>query len=335
MDFWTTRSERLTAILSTVMAIAILAGGVTAFQSHHAPVDDVVQLESDFRFQLEVGFRHDVNERARRLEQLEKVSQVWQQSPRSEADRQELAKWLLEATIRSMPGSIEALPDSSSSFGEQPQLPVVDRVVDRTADIHVEPMTVPEHVEMTPEPLIAEPLTLKSGALVPTPVAYPQSFASAERAPIAEPTAISFELLTTPLPLATHSPIAASQVRINLSELTARIAGYHEGLNEIETALLSLDAGDFAALTKKIDQLEDIASDFLFAKLYYEALTDRERLAVVEPRPMTAAFAVVGRRIDQTQVALSGDYLGEFDSRNQSRIGELRQQLAELTATTK
>ena len=325
MDFWTARCERITAILSTVMAIAILAGGVTAFQSHHAPVDDVVQLESDFRFQLEVGFRHDVNERARRLEQLEKVSQVWQQSPRTESDRQELTKWLLEATIRSMPGSIEALP-IVPRFGEQPQLPVIER----SADVLVEPTVVPEHVEVTSQLLTQQPVTL-----VPTPAAVPQSFISAKPSLTADPTTTSFELLTTPLPLASGSPIAASQVRINLSELTARIAGYHEGLNEIETTLLSLDAGDFAALTKQIDQLEDIASDFLFAKLYYEALTDRERLAVVEPRPMTAAFAVVERRIDQTQVALSGDYLGEFDSRNQDRIGELRQQLAELTATTK
>ena len=317
MDFWTARSERITAIFSTVMAVAILAGGVTAFQSHHASVDDVVQLESDLRFQLEMGFRHDPNERTRRLEQLEKVSQTWQQSPRTQADHVALADWLLEATIRSMPGSIEALP-IIPRFGEPSQLPAGEP----SADILVEPSVVEEHIEYAHE--FPAPV-----ALVPTPVALPMPFVATETS------STSTELLSVPQPEAVVSQVVETPVRINLTELAARIAGYHEGLNEIETALLSLDAGDFTALAKQIGQLEEITSDFQFTKLYYEALTDKERRSVAEPRPMTSAIAVVERRIDQTQAALSSDYLGEFDASNQDRIGALRQQLAELTATTR
>ncbi len=320
MDFWSARSERLTAILSTVVAVAILAGGVTAFQSHHAPVDDVVQLESDFRFQLEVGFRHDVNERARRLEQLEKISQAWQQSSRSETDRQELAKWLLEATIRSMPGSIKALP-VVPRFGEQTPL----HAIRQSAEFLVEPTVVEEHVESVEAN--AEPTTQMSA-----PVTLPRSFVSAE--PIS----------TTPEPLAEPQPVAATdstalaskpQVRINLTELAARIAGYHEGLNEIDTALLSLHAEDISALKKHVHHLEGMASDFRFAKLYYEALTAKERRAVTSLRPMTATLAEVERRIDRTQAALSGDYLSDFDAGQQDGIGVLRQQLANITAATK
>ena len=317
MDFWSARCERLTAIFSTVVAVAILAGGVTAFQSHHAQVDDVVQLESDFRFQLEVGFRHDINERARRLEQLEKASQAWQQSPRTQADREMLAQWLLEATIRSMPGSIEVMP-LVPRFGRQTQSPVVEQ----TADILVEQTAVEEHVESIE--VIAEPVTQML-----EPAALPRSYVSAE------PNANRVESLAVPQPIAATAPATKPQVRINLTELAARIAGYHEGLNEIDTALFSLDTEDISALKKQIRQLEGIASDFCFAKLYYEALTAKERRAIASLRPMTATLAEVERRIDRTQAALSGDYLGEFDARQQVGIGVLRQQLANIMAATK
>ncbi len=133
MNFSTVRSERITAIISTVVAVIILAAGVTAHQSHHAPVDDLVQLESDLRFQLEAGYRHDTDERATRLAQLEEVFQAWQQSPRLPADQELVATWLLEATIRSMPGSSEPMP-TIPQFGQQPPAHPVDHPVDYPAD---------------------------------------------------------------------------------------------------------------------------------------------------------------------------------------------------------
>ena len=316
MDFWTARSERITAIFSTVAAVVILAGGVTAFQSHHAPVSDVVQLESDFRFQLEIGFRHDVNERAQRLGQLEKVSQAWKQSPRTEANQQELAKWLLEATIRSMPGSIEALP-AAPGFGEQALLPVVEQ----STDVLVEPTIVPEHVEDT-----------ASETLAPTPIAAPTvSFLSPT--PLVEK---GTELLAAPQPEFIARPVIAQKViqkasetriRVNLTELSARIAGYHEGLDEIERTLLALDAKDTSSLATQIRLLEDMARDYRFVNLYYRSLTKKERRAVSVPRPMTATLVEIERRIDRTQKALSGDFLGEFDAKHQDQIAGLRQQL--------
>jgi hypothetical protein len=144
MNFSSARGERMTAIISTVVAVIILAGGVTAYQSNTAPVDDIVQLESDLRFQLEVAFKHDPNQRAARLVELSKVSRAWLDSPQSEADREQLARWLLEATIRSMPGSLEPLP-AIPTFGAKPQSPRV-----ATPDILLDPPATEKPATETP-----------------------------------------------------------------------------------------------------------------------------------------------------------------------------------------
>ncbi len=313
MDFSLARSERIVAIFSTVVAVAILAGGVTAYQSHHAPVDDVVQLESDLRFQLEVAFRHDPNERARRLVKLVKVSKAWQQSSRTEDDHETLAKWLLEATIRSMPGTIELLPPVPrfESLSQQ-------TTTGQTPDVRVELLVVEENVMENPEPVSA----------VPTLASRPDTFV-AKVAP--QPVVTSVESLALPQPEIVAVRAVEVPIRINLTELAARIAGYHEGLDEIETSLLTLEAEDFTALAKQVRLLEEMTRDFRFVKLYYEALTGQERRAIAVPRSMTATLSEIERRIDRTQAALSGDFLGEFDANNQNRIGALRQLLAEIS----
>ncbi|NOZ41254.1 MAG: hypothetical protein GXP24_13665 [Planctomycetes bacterium] len=326
MDFWTARSERTTAIVSTLVAIAILAGGVTAFQSHHAPVDDVVQLESDLRFQLEVAFRHDPNERARRLVLLEEVTQAWLQSPRSTADREQLASWLLEATIRSMPGSIEKLP-VAPKFGESTPQPLLDQ---QRPDVLVE---TPLSEQIAEEPIAEEPEKSKPVLLEPTPA----SLAPIERiTPVTEIVApIADELLATPQPTTTPAQVMETPIRINLTELAARIAGYHEGLDEIDATMLIIEPANIVALLEQIRLLEELSQDFRFIRLYYQTLTDRERRAVAEPRSMAATLAKIERRIDHAQEALSGDFLGEFDTSHQGRFGALRQRLTAITAATK
>jgi len=309
MDFLTTRSKQNTAIVSTLVAVAILAGGVTAYQSHHAEVEDVVQLESDLRFQLEIVFRHDPNERARRLVQLKKVSQAWQQSPRTIADRKKLASWLLAATVHSMPGSTEALP-SIPSFGEH----FSQAVTQQSPEVLAEPLVRIEKLEPV--------------AQVPAPTAVMPIPASLVSAEIIERSTDLPESLTTPQPVAPMPHSVEAPIPINLTELAARIAGYHDGLDEVERALLLLEAEDNGMLAAQIRQLETMTRDYRFVQLYYQSLTDKERQGVDSPRSMAALLAEITRRIDRTQETLSEDFLGEFDSGNQDQIATLRQQLA-------
>jgi len=323
MNFSTARSERITAIISTVVAVVILAAGVTAHQSHNAPVDEVVQLESDLRFQLEVGFRHDPNERATRLNQLEEVTAVWQQSPRSAADQDLLASWLLEATIRSMPGSIESLPVTPKFGPQQPvrsaePTPDVLVVSAESADFSEQPGLVP-----TPAKLISmevdQPATVDSAFVM---VAAPRSEFLAERAG-------ANSLLVAE---GRKGEAAAEPVEINLTKLAARIAGYHDGLDEVETALLTFDSNDLPALDRQLRQLDEMTRDFQFVRLYTEALTNRERQSMAEPRSMSATLSEIERRLDRNQEAVDEDFLGEFDAEHLQQMTELRQLLSDVAS---
>jgi len=331
MDFSSAKSERITAIVSTLVAVAILAGGVTAFQSHNAPIDDVVQLESDLRFQLEVAFKHDPNERAARLVQLEKVSQAWQQSPRVIADRAKLASWLLEATIRSMPGSFEALP-AVPNFGEQPQQQAVKQMPDvlvtpPVAAAKVAAKSDSEQLFPTPAP-VESIMDAQPETLVDPTIAVVESVESHvfRKRPKVEPVALPQSTVAVAVPQ------AVEPVRINLTELAARITGYHDGLDEVETALLTLEVNDFTTLAAQIRQLEEMTHDFRFVSIYFELLTDDERRAVTAPRPMTATLAEIERRLDRSQAVRSGDFLEEFDSSNQEQIAKLRGQLSQIAS---
>ena len=52
-----TTGERVTAVLSTLVAIAILGAAVTAQQSRTPQADRLASLESDLRFQLDLAYR--------------------------------------------------------------------------------------------------------------------------------------------------------------------------------------------------------------------------------------------------------------------------------------
>lgn len=330
MNFSSAPGERITAIISTAVAVIILAGGVTAYQTHTAPVDDIVQLESDLRFQLEVAFKHDPNERAARLVELSKVSQAWLNSPQSDADREQLARWLLESTIRSMPGSLEPLP-AMPTFGAKPQRPRA-----ATLDILIDPPVLEKRSPPIPEP-VAQPPTPTTLASAEIPHTTPEQ--------VLDDTAVAgveFSIQTNLEPGTTSStnarqvteakPEKVAPVRINLTELAARIAGYHGGLAEIEKKLSTISADDFGSLAEQLRQLETLTRDLRFVTLYYEALSNYERRAIAAPRTMTATLADIEQRLDRAQAEASDDFLGEFDATNQERLGALRELLTEVTA---
>lgn len=343
MNFSSARSERITAIVSVVVAVAILAGGVTAYQSHNASVDDVVQLESDFRFQLEVGFRHDQKERARRLAKLEAVTKAWYESPQSAEDRTKLADWLLEATIRSMPGSVEALPALPKFGADTPQpktdeepLPAFDTEADdidpTAADGEFQPTAKlpmptkqPTTVELPPRVEVAStPATPSNVVVVAAAPLQPVVANEPPPSPVKQPAVaqrLSKPVATPPAP-----------IRVNLSELAARIAGYNAGLDEVELKLARIEIGDFQSLAVQIRTLEQLMQDYQFVSLYHGTLRPNERRWVAEPRDISTALTKLQRHIDRAQDAAAGDFLGDFDASDNDRLGALRQQLAELTS---
>ena len=87
---------------------------------------------------------------------------------------------------------------------------------------------------------------------------------------------------------------AAAPVTVNLVELNAQIRGYHEGLDEIDSIVVAkegrLATEDIANL---VGQLEQLAAQHQFVRLYYDGLSKSERRFVAAPRSMSETIGQV------------------------------------------
>jgi len=312
--------ERITAVVSTLVAIAILAAGVTAHQSH-APQGELERLQSDLQFQLDWAFRHDSKERSQRIASLEETIEAWHTSPRSEEDRKLLASWLLESTVRSMPGTTKPL-QSVPEFGKPHEIDQ-PRVV-----AFAKPLATKTEEGKAEQSAPIESKTVQLtqvAALVKKVAATPAADVAEE---IAEEVA-SIDAQQPETPAETSETLA----KINFPELTARISGYHDGLDQIETALLFANAPDLVFLENQVQGLVDLTQDFRFVKLYHEALSVQESELVSAPRTMSAAQAEIERLLKRYEDQQDGDFLGSFDPAQREQIENLRQKLATLAGS--
>jgi hypothetical protein len=322
MDQSTKRSDRFSAILSTVLAVVILAAGVTAQQSRSNRSVSVAHLESDLRFQVESAFRLNPKQGNQRVRQLEAVLSAWRQAPKSAADRRLLADWLLEATTRSMPGSIQPLP-AAPQFGK------------------IETPPTPQPIEIVPEPVknnnlvaTAEVLDLSSEPkpepFMATPaISHATIETTHEPLPSVTPTPAEPPFVEVSTRVASPAPqkVVVDPVVINLTELVARIAGYHRALDELEASLLVHERPQFERLSRQIRSLDGLINDFQFVKLYYESLTPVERRTISPPRAMESTLEELGRHLDRLQSEVAADFLGEFDTDMAKQLQHLRDQL--------
>lgn len=97
---------------------------------------------------------------------------------------------------------------------------------------------------------------------------------------------------------------AAAPVTVNLVELNAQIRGYHEGLDEIDSIVVAkegrLATEDIANL---VGQLEQLAAQYQFVRLYYDGLSKSERRFVAAPRSMGETIEL----IDEQRAALAAE----------------------------
>ena len=118
---------------------------------------------------------------------------------------------------------------------------------------------------------------------------------------------------------------AAKPIEVNLAELNARIGGYHDGLDEVEAAVVAAN-GDVSekATTRWVERLEELAGQYAFVRLYYDALSAEEREFVAAPRSMAATVTLVAQHCEGIEDAASGDFL---ESSDDSSRGELAKRL--------
>ncbi len=338
------KNERTTAIVSTLVAIAILAAGVTAQQSHQTPQDELLRLESDLRFQLERAFKHDGSQRTKRMAQVDQVIQAWQDSPKSNQDYALLVTWLNEATTHSMPGSSQPFPPApqfgqAAPVAQQPTetKPPTETVAETTNPTNSAPLPIETAPVSTVEEIPTEEIKQTEAAAliaIDKKTAPSSQFISVLSTTnnnnsdfaIAAPTHEASPQVAPKAPTKTDEP----PIRINLVELNARINGYHTSLDAVETKLLTLDTPNLDTLAQQVQQLDEMTRDFHFIHLYYESLTDKERRAISPPRSMKATLAEIHRHLNRYEKAQNDDFLSIFDSAQKEKIETLRNQLATI-----
>lgn len=322
--------ERITAVLSTLIAIAILGAGVVAQPSRTpkaVPASDrAASLESDLRYQLELAYRHDRGAFRDRTAQLEQTLQAWHASPKSPADGQLLNEWLRESISRSLPNKLQPLPPTPS-FGADAEPKPVEAVPAETSPptaSSASPKESPATTKKSP-PTKASPaaaaveLAVKSepSASVIAPIAAKpkNEQPTPPRAPaLARNVVVEVEAIAAPTPIAAPPapPAAAAKqpepVSINLAELNARIGGYHDALDEVEAAVVAAGNGPSLALAMRLTrQIEQLAEQRRFAQLYFDSLTKRERLFVVKPRSMVETIELIETLVNSVDPPAADD----------------------------
>ncbi len=318
-------SHRLTAILCTLVAVAILAAGVTAQHETGAPVDVLARLESDLRFQVRSVFRLRPRDASKRLGQIDKVLNEFRENGRSKDDQQLMADWLLRATRRSMPGSLAPLPETPE-FGRT-NLPTTSQQdaasapvpSDTTPAAQIEPsveteasnLERPRETTSAPKPSQTNlPSSPPVERLVAPKAATTQLVSSAEATLLVQP--------------------EQSEVVLNLNELSARIAGYHLALDELEADLFENPQPNEAEIGRFLKQLASVLEDYHFVNLYYESLNAPERSQVTAPRSVGGLVTGIKSRIQKLRRAIQTDFLGEFDRSDAERVEQLSSQLRVL-----
>ena len=204
-----------------------------------------------------------------RLAQVEAVMAAWKASPQTDQDRELLIDWLSETVVRSMPGSVEDLspqPEFNKSNPakvakvQQAALPKQLTLSTIQAPALLAGGAIPD-IEVTPTPYdpfeedgeqnvpaasekmvkLAQPITVipAQQRVVNKPLI---EMAALTQAPLPDSLRPDPELAESTPPLELSPPVTAppaeEPVAVNLTELAARIAGYHDGLDEVETDLL-------------------------------------------------------------------------------------------------
>jgi hypothetical protein len=342
--------QQFTAVASTLVAILVLTIGVTASQKTSEPTSSLAALESDLQFQFEMAFRHDTDEQDRRQAQLDRVMQKWNASPRTPADEHLLVQWLNESMSRSLPGAVAPLPpipefsQQQVAATEAPgKLGPPQAMVPATL---AEPTPAPKPLA-TNEPITPTPIEKgKDDVLLqqpPTVVSAGPPILPEENLPIAPlptarllPTATAVPDLADPIePASAPTPVqtvsVSQPVSVNLVELAARIGGYHDSLDAVETALLGQDQPDLGFLSQQVEQLDLLTRDWHLISLYYRALTAQEQEGMLAPRSMEPTLQEVRRQLRLYEKQQDSDFLGSFDRKEAEQLAAIQDKLAEIT----
>jgi hypothetical protein len=226
-----------------------------------------------------------------------------------------LAEWLEASIDLSMPGESGELPPTPE-FSRPLAAEVETPPVAESPAVAKAPPTVAAPTPPTTAKPVVEPEDRPPPSL-PTKDAPAVAVAPVESKPAARVVAPpeAMERRPSDAPLTAKKPVvAAKPVAVNLAELNARIAGYHQGLAEVEAAIVAADGElDMARLTRLVEQVEQLAVQYELVRLYFDALTKRERASVTQPRSILPTIELVDRERAHLERGGESDFLAAFE----------------------
>jgi hypothetical protein len=175
----------------------------------------------------------------------------------------------------------------------EPQATIVEVVVDEQPVVESTPV---EHSITVAPPI--EPVAEVPANPTPRVASAASDTATLEAPPFG---ATPYEATTEP-----------AAVNVNLAELNARIEGYNQQLAEIEASMVVEGGVSGPRLTTLVEEIEQLAQQYQFVKLYFDSLTDSERRRVSEPRSMSDAISHASRLAAREQDA--ADFLADFEA---------------------
>lgn len=311
--------ERATAVVSAVAAIAILGLGATAQPARRAAGDRLAQLESDLRYQLELGSRLDRTALDAGAKALESTLAAWRKSPQSPGDYVRMTAWLRTALVRSLPGESGAWP-ATPAFSAAVEVRVARKEI--AAEEIVKKVAKPRSVATRQAPARVKQAVVAARP-APSAAQVAAAYGGVKVEPVAaKPRAAKVEVTAVS---------AAVAVEVNLAELNARIGGYHEGLREIEASLVARRAGmTVGQVAQLAGQLELLAGQYQFVRLYYDSLNRDERQFVTAPRAMTSTIERVDRERARVEAAADEDFFAANDPEGASELANRLKELAEI-----
>jgi hypothetical protein len=141
-------------ILSKVLTFAIVMASVAAPAAAQVagPASDLQRLVNDLGVQLVLRYRATLPEYQLRYDQLGQTIAAWNASPKTAAERAQIASWLQDAIRSAMPGSTvawPAVPQLGGSQAVEAAAPPIDAVRNKPV--------VPDRPEVVTKQAPAEP----------------------------------------------------------------------------------------------------------------------------------------------------------------------------------
>ncbi|QDU90789.1 hypothetical protein Pla175_42020 [Pirellulimonas nuda] len=316
------RSVNLLLLLALSAVMGAWAPAPALAQSPQRSV--LQQLAGDISAQLDLRYPTSGGEKQAGRDRLAEAIDLWNASPKSDADAQVMERWLLDALRASMAGSKKPMPAppefSQKQIAAAPLAP--EPIAEPTPITEPAPAPMPRsvasQVDPTPAPAPVTPQPALRPARPELPVVASNEHPAAARINWSDPfrddpfrddpVAVASAPIERPAQRQTRlKPELPPRPRgsVDLRELSARVRGLSQGLAAIDARLSDQRPPSAFELAGLVRDLEQLSSEDRFLRLYLNGLTTSEAREVGHRPDMRQTIDRLGDRVKQRQADLA------------------------------